>query len=195
MQEKIRNAILPISLFYMIVIVILMTLTYIQAQDTIEFKYIENFENKMANNKLEVNNLNDKVCEDALNKYIDYSIKYTYNGNVKVKTFFNDKFLNPDEIFLSNYLKIKDNCKLTDEQMKDNDLPNMFLNVTVLEEEILQKYLFNYEIKFNDIITRIILEPNIYNTEYSISQNLKLKIIDTVLEILKERKNEVLNEN
>lgn len=195
MQEKIRNAILPISLFYMIVIVILMALTYIQAQDTIEFKYIENFENKMANNKLEVNNLNDKVCEDALNKYIDYSIKYTYNGNVKVKTFFNDKFLNPDEIFLSNYLKIKDNCKLTDEQMKDNDLPNMFLNVTVLEEEILQKYLFNYEIKFNDIITRIILEPNIYNTEYSISQNLKLKIIDTVLEILKERKNEVLNEN
>ena len=88
-----------------------------------------------------------------------------------------------DEGFLSDFMDVKDNCNLTDEIMDKYNFQSKFLSAAIQPDEIAQRYMFQYELSFKDLLNRDIAEANLNNIEYTIRKNLELEIIKILIEV------------
>jgi len=181
MKEKIKNQVFAISIFYSVVILVLMISNITSAVTSIELYDSEENRNKLNEYKKEIATLNQNECTTTINKIVKYYENTSYNGKIELKDIYNI-----EEGFLSYFGEMKDNCNLTDEQLKKYNLSNKFISSTIHQEEIFTKYYFQYELNFSDNLNRTIIEPTLYNIEYEISKNTQLEIISILLDISKE---------
>lgn len=181
MKEKIKKQVFAISIFYSVVILFLMILNITSAVTSIELYDSEENRSKLNEYKKEIATLNQNECTTTINKIIKYYENTSYEGKVELKDIYNI-----EEGFLSYFGEMKDNCNLTDEQLKKYNLSNKFISSTIHQEEIFTKYYFQYELNFSDNLNRTIIEPTLYNIEYEISKNTQLEIISILLDISKE---------
>ena len=192
MQESIKNYLIPISIFYMIVIVVLMLITYFNAISTLDLNRIDDFEEKISLYKKEVNEIEDNTCKNYLNDLISFVEKVNYDKKVKINQLFKDTYLNEDYI-LSYYLKGVNSCsKLTNEEAKEYNLPDLFMNANLTNDRIIQKYFFQYELNIKDRLVENIMIPSDTAANYYNKQKIELMIIDNIIKIVKE---DVNNEN
>lgn len=181
MKEKIKNQVFAISIFYSVVILVLMISNITSAVTSIELYDSEENRNKLNEYKKEIATLNQNECTTTINKIVKYYENTSYNGKIELKDIYNI-----EEGFLSYFGEMKDNCNITDEQLKKYNLSNKFISSTIHQEEIFTKYYFQYELNFSDNLNRTIIEPTLYNIEYEISKNTQLEIISILLDISKE---------
>lgn len=192
MQEKIKNWIAPISIFYMIIIIILMLITYFNAVSTLDLNRIDDFEEKISLYKKELNEIEDNTCKNYINDLISFVEKVNYDKKVKINQLFTDTYLN-EEYILSYYLKGVNSCsKITEEKSKDYNLPNLFLIANLTNDRIIQKYFFQYELNIKDRLVENIMIPSDTAANYYNKQKIELMIIDNIIKIVKE---DEINEN
>ena len=192
MKEKIKNALIPIGIIYMVVIIILSLISYHNAKGKISLSLGNNYKESMNTYKEEANKINNKECKNYVNNLINYVDKTNYEGEVLVKDLFNRVFISND-FLLSYYLKGIESCSLlTKEKAEEYNLPNLFMTASLMDDAILSKYTTQYEILIKDNLIREIVLPDLTSSENSIKQKTELMIIKNIIQIIKE--GETLNE-
>ena len=176
MKEKIKKIIFNISIFYVVIVLVLMLISYFNATTSIEL--VNNEENIKELNKLkkELTSLENNSCTKEISKMIEYSENTSYNGKVNLKKVYENLDSKID------YEKLFKVCDVTKEE-KDN-LSNLFITNMVLEEELYShKYMFQYELGIKDFYSRMINESDIKSTEYNIVKKNEINIISNLIEI------------
>ena len=186
MKEKIKTSLVSIGIFYMIIILILMISKYTNMNKYINITFDNNYQETISKYEKEILTIEEKSCQNVLNDYLNYVKKTTFKGKVNLQEYFKNFYLT-DSIFLDYYLKLIDNCsKLTKENAVENNLNNMMLTAYIQNEEILQKYIFNYELTIKDNLFRITLEPEFVATKSKIKFNNEIGVLNIVLNIMKD---------
>lgn len=195
MKEKIKEHLFIISIIYGITIIILMLITYSKMTTYIEINNNKNFTSKIDKYKQEISLLENNQCKNEITNLINFIEKTNYNKIINLKDHYNKIFYNNESI-LEYYSKIKNACSITDKKAKEYNLPTMFITASIQNDELIQRYLYQYEINIKDIYFRNISEPNLNNIENNIKKENELIIIKNILQIIKENNNmEVKNEN
>lgn len=186
MRKNIRSGIFFISIFYIISICFLMIMNMGLSVSKIELYDSDENKEKLAELKEELLVLESNSCTTVIDEMIVYYEKTSYDGVVELKAMYDIE--NPDSMsFLNYYLKLKDNCNITDEDNEKYDFPNLFITSTIQNEAIYQRYLYQYELGLKDLYFRAIAEPNINNVEYLIRKRAEIKVISNAIEMVKER--------
>ena len=186
MRKNIRSGIFFISIFYIISICFLMIMNMGLSVSKIELYDSDENKEKLAELKEEILVLESNSCTTVIDEMIVYYEKTSYDGVVELKEMYDIE--NPDSMsFLNYYLKLKDNCNITDEDNEKYDFPNLFITSTIQNEAIYQRYLYQYELGLKDLYFRAIAEPNINNVEYLIRKRAEIKVISNAIEMVKER--------
>ena len=86
--------------------------------------------------------------------------------------------------FLAFYNEIKEQCNITDDEMNGLNFPYYTINSILYMEEIVPKYMMQYEINIRDLNIREISEPNTINLSYSNSKESQLIMIETLLDYI-----------
>jgi len=180
MKENFKKIIFGISIFYSFVIIILMIITINNMVTTIELHDTEENKVKLNEYKDKLSTLKQDSCTGVINEIINHYEETSYDGEVNLKEMYEYDF---DNSLLSYYIKVKDNCNITDEIAKQYNLPNKFVTGSIQRDEIYLPYYFQYELGFDDYITRLIVEPQLYNTEYQINRVAELEIIFALIDI------------
>lgn len=189
MKENIKKTLFVISIFYSFVIVILMVITTNNLVTTIELHDSEENEVKLKEYKEQLANLEQNSCTEVIDKIIKHYEETSYDGEVSLKEMYEYDF---DNSLLSYYSKVKENCKLSEGDLKKYNLPNKFITSSIQRDESYQRYYFQYELKIDDYLTRLIVEPSISSLEYQINRTMELEIISTLIEI--SSREDVVNE-
>lgn len=180
MKESIKKMLFGISMFYSLLIIILMIITTNNMVTTIELHDPEENKEKLKEYKEQLGILKQDSCTDVINEIIHHYEETSYDGKVSLKEMYEYDF---DNSLLSYYIKVKDNCNITDEVAMQYNFPNKFVTGSIQRDEIYLPYYFQYELGFNDYITRLIVEPQLYNTEYQINRVAELEIIFALIDI------------
>ena len=181
MKEIIKEHLVVISILYGIVIILLMGITYFKMDKHVEFQEDTDFIVTLNNYKKEIMLLEDTNCKSTLNKLVNYIEQNNLSGKVNLKDYYNKVFYNNESI-LSFYGEIKDNCSMiTEDVAKEHNLPIMFITASIQNDEMYQ-----YEINTKDLYFRNISEPALTSIENKIKNEMELKLIKDVLEIVKD---------
>ena len=169
MKEKIKKIIFNISIFYVVIVLVLMLISYFNATSSIELVNSEENIKELNKLKKELTSLENNSCTKEISKMIEYSENTSYNGKVNLKEKWND--------FNSyiDYSKLLKSCDVSEEE---NNIRNLIVTNMVLEEEIYyEKYKFQYELGIKDFYSRMINESDIKSTEYNIVKKNEINII------------------
>ena len=193
MKEKIKGLLVPIGLFYMLAIIFLSINSYCHAEKEIELSLIDNFKGDINRYKIEANDIKDMNCRNSLNNLITSVEKSNYNGKVSIKDYFNRMFIE-NETITSNYSKLRDVCpsSYNEESVKKYEMSSLLLSTMVADDVIVYNYITQYEFRFEDNLIRNITLPSLVITEDTIKQRNELKVIDSIIKMIKEE--EELNE-
>ena len=183
-KEKFKSIILNLSIFYMLVVSALVLFNIATAVSEIELNDSEVNKAKIEELRLLNNSLKQDKCTEIINDMIDYYNDTSYNGIVKLNQLYRE---NKNVGFLSFYIDVKDACNITDEKAKELELPTTFVTAAVQHDELFQAYMYQYELKISDTITRMVIEPELNNINYSIRKNHELKAIDNLVNYAIER--------
>lgn len=182
MKEKIKNILFSISIFYSITLIILLIFNTLNLVTEVELNDSEENKIKLNEYKEEVKSLEKNKCTDIINQIIKYYEDTSYNGKISLKEMYN---YGTENNLLSYYINLKENCNLSEENIKKYDLPLKVLSASIQQDELYHRYYFQYEINIKDIFTRHVIEANLTNIEYKIRKNLELEIISNLIEISK----------
>ena len=180
MKETIKNVLFCISIFYSIIIITLMLITKNNLVSIVELHDSEENKNKLNNYKQQVSLLEQNSCTGVINKIIKHYEETSYDGEVSLRKMYEYDF---DNSLLSYYTQAKESCKLNEEDEKKYNLPTKFITASIQRDEMYQRYYFQYELRINDYITRLIAEPLLSGVEYQISKNMELEILSILIEI------------
>lgn len=180
MKENIKNILLGVSIFYSIIIIILTVVTASNLVTTVELKDMEENKVKIKQYKQQLLTLPQNSCTEIIDEIINHYNKTSYNGKVNLKEMYEYDF---DNSLLSYYIKTRDNCKLSKEDEEKYNLPIKFITASIQRDEMYQRYYFQYELKINDSLTRLIVEPILSGLEYEINRKNILQIISDLIEI------------
>ena len=183
-KEKIKNIILNLSIFYMLVVSALVLFNIATSVSELELNDSEENKNKIEELRLLNNSLKQDECTKIIDDIINYYNNTSYNGTVKLNRLYSE---NKNIGFLSFYLDVKNACNITDEKAKELELPNTFVTAAIQHDELFQAYMYQYELKISDTITRMVIEPELNNINYTIRKNHELKAINALVEYAKER--------
>ena len=182
MKNKIKDVLLCIGVFYLTVIVVLMIITYCKSKTSIEFAVNSEYQEKINSYKETVNSLSDSSCKEYMQTLISQVEKDVNTKELNFKKHYEN--LN-DNSLLSMYGKASENChSLNTEIMIETKMPILFLTPSVIKDEIVGKYIYQYELSFSDIKTRNINEIYLLPVENNIQLNNELQIIEKLLEII-----------
>lgn len=183
-KEKVRNIILNLSVFYVLVVSALVIFNIATAVDSVELNDSEENLKRIEELRLANNNLNQDECTNVINDMIKQYVNTSYAGETKLSEIYN--YTNNNS-FLNFYMDVKDACEISDERSKELKLPTLFVTAVVQQDELIQTYMYQYELKISDAITRMVLEPSLVNVEYTIRKNTELDIIAKLVEHATER--------
>lgn len=181
MKDKIKSQVFAISIFYSVIVIFLMISSLTSVTTSIELYDSEQNKTKLTEYKNEIATLNQNECTSTINKIVSYYENTSYNGKVKLRDIYNI-----EEGFLSYFGEMKDNCHLSEEQLKKYNLSNKYISTTIHQEEMFIKYYFQYEMNLKNKSNREIIEPILNNIEYEIIKNTQLEIISILIDISKE---------
>jgi len=183
MKENLKKILFIISIFYSLVIVVLMFFTTSNVTCEIELYDNEKNLNELESYKEELLSLEENDCTKVIGNIITYYEKTSYNGMTSLKGMYNS-----DENILNYYARVKDSCNLTEEMIDKYHLSSKFITASIQKDELFQPYLFQYELNIKDYFMRDIAEPALPNMEYKINRASILEIISSLIEHVKEGK-------
>jgi len=183
MKEKIKKALLTISIFYSVGIIILIIITNNNLVTTVELHDSNENKNKLQSYKEDLSKLEQNSCAYIINKIIKHYEETSYDGTISLKEMYENDL---DNSLLSYYTKAKDSCNLSKENEEKYNLPQKFITASIQRDEMYQKYYFQYELQFKDSTNRLIIEPYITGIEYEINRKTELEIISSLIELLSE---------
>lgn len=189
MIEKTKNIIFTISIFYSIVIIIFMSITTINMNDTIVLSDSEDNKNTLIEYKKQLSELEKNDCTSMIEKLIKHYEDTSYAGNINIRTIYEYDMENS---IISYYLDTKNKCNLTDELAEKHNLPIKFLTASIQNNEIYQQYYFKYELSLKDFKARLVGEPNMTHIEYMINRTMELEIIESLIKL--SNKEDIINE-
>lgn len=183
MKEKIKLFLFYLSIFYSVLVILGMIVNFVVSVHSIELKDSEENISKVENYKRELKTIPRNECTDVIDQMITYYEETSYDGHVNLKEMYNYHLKNN---FLSFYNDAKNGCNLSDETIDYYNLRMEFLSSEIPTDEIFQRYFFQYEIDFKDVLTRQLVEPLMHNIEYQISKASQIEIIGHLIQIQKE---------
>lgn len=189
MKDQIKKILFTISIFYSLVILVLMIVKMNSFITTVELTDSEENKNKLNEYKEKLNLLDKNDCTNLIEKVIDHYEETSYEGKIKIKDMYDYDGKNS---LLSYYIKIKDICKFKDERLEEYELPTKFIISSIQRDELYQRYMFQYELGFIDFYMRDIGQAALTSVEYNISKKIELEIIDSLINIY--NKESALNE-
>lgn len=175
MKEKIKKIIFNISIFYVVIVLVLMLISYFNATSSIEL--VNSEENIKELNKLknEVTLLEKNSCTNEISKMIEYSENTSYNGKVNLKEKWND---------FNSYIDYSELLKSCNVSEEEKDIRNLIVTDMILEEKIYYgKYKFQYELGIKDFYSRMSNESALNNSLYYIIKRTELSIISNLIEV------------
>ena len=183
MKERIKDGVLFIGIFYMIVIVILTIITYSNMVTKIEFSSGDELQNDELNEYREnISIYEDSVCKNYINTLINKIEKDINKTEIDLKGKYEEII---SDSLLDYYSKARESCvSITNEKLIEEKMPVKFLTSTILVDEILSKYFFQYELGFKDIKMREVGEPSLETVENNIKIQNELQIINSLLKII-----------
>ena len=189
MKEKIKSILLVISVFYVVIIVILMIFKINNFVTTVQLTDSDENKNKLNEYKEELALLEKNDCTSLIGELIKHYEDTSYDGVVKIKDMWS---YDENNGFLSFYTKIKETCNYDDEILKKYNLPSNFVTASIQRDELYQRFYFQYELGFLDIYMRDIAAATITSIEYNINRSTELEVIESLIEIYS--KGEITNE-
>lgn len=189
MKENIKKVLFGTSIFYSLIIIVLMIIKTNTLVDTVELIDSEENKTKLNEYKEKLTTLNQNSCTKVINEIIKHYEETSYSGKVSLREIYEYDF---DNSLLSYYIKVKDNCKISEADEKKYNLPFKFITSSIQRDELYIPYYFQYELGINDHITRLIIEPQIHGIEYQINRVAELEIISDLIEI--SSKEAIINE-
>ena len=182
MKNKIKEFLLIISVFYGIVIVILMAITYFQMNDSIELETPQSFYTNMERYKKAADNIENENCKQEVNHLISGIEQFDLNGKTTAKDYFNRLFSSDRTTY--RYEELLKACSISTEEAETKGLTHALLTSMIQRDEILRSYLFQYELSLKDFYARSVIEPNYQNVENTIKSQMEADAVRIVLEIV-----------
>lgn len=181
MRDNIKKILFIISIFYSLVVIVLMLVNSANVVTDIELYDTDENRVKLSEYKTQLSLLKQNDCTNVVNEMIEYYEQTSYNGKVNLKEMYNKNY---GKSFLSFYMEVRNKCSLTDSFTKGNNLATKFLTEMMQREELYQRYVFQYEIKIKDNFMRNIADPDITRIEYKINKEVELEIISMLVDML-----------
>ena len=193
MKEKIKVFLFNVSIFYSIVIVALMLFSYFSAKTKIELFDLEKNIERLNELKKEVALLKNNSCTDSINDLIKGYEATSYDGEVDLREWFNYSF---DDDYFESFSNVKETCNLTGDDMLEYDFPYNLVGRNILNDEIFNKYFYQYELGVKDFILRITSEPVLISSEYILIKRAELNVISDVIDVVikNEKNNTVIDD-
>ena len=183
MSSKIKNAIMYIGVFYMIVIIILMIVSYFNMITVVELSSGNEYKDQLNVYIEEINNVSDSTCKNYIKSLIKIVENDISEEEISIKDYF--ERINSEDNLLSYYLKAQEDCaSITSEIMQENNMPIKFLTPPILGDEIIGKYFFQYEISIVDQKLRGFRQANLIPVENNIRIQNELQIIETLMKTI-----------
>lgn len=180
MKENIKNILFTISIFYSLVIIILMCVTTSNLVINVELHDSEENRIKLTEYKVELRSLPKNSCTDVIEEIIRHYEDTLYDGKVNLRKMYEYDTTNS---ILSYYNKAKDKCNISEEDEKKYNLSTKFITSSIQKDEMYQRYYFQYELRIIDYFNRLIIEPATTGIEYHINRTEELEIIKALIEI------------
>lgn len=181
MKEKIKKSLFVISIFYSTVIILLMFSTLKGMITKVELHDTDENRNILINYKKELEKFDKNQCVETINKIIKHYEDTSYDGEVNLKEMYEYDLENG---IISYYSEVKDNCKISEEELNKYNLPTKFITVSIQRDEIYQQYYFQYELNLKDKPARMLSETGLLGIEYKINRDTELEIISSLIEII-----------
>lgn len=183
MNKNIKSSVLYIGLFYMIIIPILMVISYCNMVTSIDFSSNDEYKNKINSYKERLSFLEESNCKSYLNTLIDKIESDINTENINLKEYY--ERINSENNLLSFYSEAAVKCNsITNEKMQEVNMPISFLTPLVIRDEIVGKYIYQYELGFSDYHIRSISASNLIPVENNIVGNSELQIIENIMKII-----------
>ena len=183
MYHRIKNIIFYFSISYMFLFSIFTFLTLINAKEEIEITSGDYYSSTIKSLKTEINKLNNSKCKDSINNLLNISENTIFQGTVNVKKLYNT--VNNNGSMVNGYIKVKNNCNIDPEI--ENKLSPYILNSSLTYENLIQKYMFQYEISIKDNDMRFIAESMTINNQLRTTKLQELDVIKKIVEVQNEK--------
>lgn len=193
MKNKFKDFLLYAGIFYVIIVVVMMVLSYCSAVSSIELSINSEHQKKMSEYKEKVNNLEESSCKKIMIDLIEKVDSDINREIINLKEYY--KEINSDNSLLYYYPKVVEKCEsITTEKMIEANMPVKFLTPSILGDEIVDKYIYQYELSTKDLKNREIRETNLIPVENNVRIFNEIDIIEKLLDIIDWEK-EVLYED
>ncbi len=182
-MKNIREYVLICSFTYIIIITFLILGIFINKKSYVELNTPDRVKKDFEILKVEINNVKDEKCRNSLNNLLNSFIDNSYDGKVKINKLY-------DYISTSNitdeYDTIKSDCNIKSDSIKKYDIDNKYLVRMSLQDNILQGYLYQYELKFNDEASNKYYD-SISKIAYNTLKYSEVELINDYLKIIGEK--------
>lgn len=176
MKNKVKSILFSFGTFYMIIVVILMLFTYCNMKTNLELSSNDEYKNELKQYKEMINNLENSKCKNYMNTLVAKVEKDISVGEISLKDYYDNMIRN--DSLLAYYAKASEECEsITTEKMQEMNMPTKFLTPGIIGDEILNNYIYQYELSVLDKKTRDINETNLIPVENNIKANIELEII------------------
>lgn len=179
MKKNIKELLLYGMIGYFSLVIILMIFNMFNMTKEISLNIKADNKTKFTELKERVNQLEESSCKNVLNDMVNTYETTNYYGTVSLNEVY-DYYRN-GQSFLQFYTQIKEKCNISDAAMEGYGLPNEMINSILYMEDIIPKYMFEYEINLKDNFIREIAESDSMNLKYNASKTSQLKIIEVLL--------------
>ncbi len=182
MKEKIKNIVLYIGVFYMIVIPLMMIKTYFNMTSYIEINSSDEYNEEIIRYKNIISSYHDSLCKNYFDSLINKVDKDIKTRIIDIRKYYQD---NNENNLLNYYTKAVDSCSsLTIETMKEKNMPIIFLTASIQIDEIMADLYYQYELGFKDTNIRNINETVLNSLKNNIKIKNELTIIEELINII-----------
>ena len=188
MKEKIRTFIVYFSLSFGIIIIFLIVYNIRNLTQEFYFKVPNTFDERLDIYRVETSTIESIECKKTIYDLIDYVDNNKYEGVMSLKEYNNRLLYNPS--LIQNFSNIYNKCDITKEERDNNYFDTLAISVINEQYNVLDKYMFQYEIGFQDKV-RDIYGSNKIGVNMNAAYGNELLLISKFIDVIKEK--EVLN--
>lgn len=188
MKEKIRTFIVYFSLSFGIIIIFLIVYNIRNLTQEFYFKVPNTFDERLDIYRVETSTIESIECKKTIYDLIDYVDNNKYEGVMSLKEYNNRILYNPS--LIQNFSNIYNKCDITKEERDNNYFDTLAISVINEQYNVLDKYMFQYEIGFQDKV-RDIYGSNKIGVNMNAAYGNELLLISKFIDVIKEK--EVLN--
>ena len=185
--ENIKKYILFTSILYGIIIMLAMTITYFRMDTKVELNVNEKELNELLDSySRQAENINDEMCKSTVDDLIEF-VRSNNKSEVRNLSDYYYEILDTGENILNYYTRVSNSCpNITTDVLKKYDLQLLYLTASIQNDEILQKYMYQYELSIKNKSVRNISEASLIAVENNIRTKSELAIIKNTIQAVLE---------